>query len=239
MDARKTGLFIAQKRKAINMSQRELADHLHITDKAVSKWERGLSSPDISILIPLAEILNVSLYDLLTGGYYMWIKDFVRRHPDVIARGSIPYSEIIEKLKQEYEAVEISLADVPSMQMHRFNAVNLPINEALQLTEEQLEFRAIKIPIADKSNHYTTKDYIPVVKLDGAGKDYIYLVYEEQVRYHYSNSNRLFLEVAVSRGVPTEDIENETEGYWDYLFCVKCYLAHTYPDLSNLLPDSN
>lgn len=70
MDARKTGSFIAQNRKAINMSQRELADCLHITDKAVSKWERGLSFPDISILIPLAEILNVSLYDLLTGGHY-------------------------------------------------------------------------------------------------------------------------------------------------------------------------
>lgn len=69
MDARKTGTFIAQKRKAINMSQRELADHLHITDKAVSKWERGLSFPDITILIPLAQTLDVSLYDLLTGGY--------------------------------------------------------------------------------------------------------------------------------------------------------------------------
>ena len=69
MDARKTGTFIAQKRKAINMSQRELADHLHITDKAVSKWERGLSFPDITILIPLAQILDVSLYDLLTGVY--------------------------------------------------------------------------------------------------------------------------------------------------------------------------
>lgn len=69
MDARKTGTFIAQKRKAISMSQRELADHLHITDKAVSKWERGLSFPDITILIPLAQTLDVSLYDLLTGGY--------------------------------------------------------------------------------------------------------------------------------------------------------------------------
>lgn len=68
MDAKKTGNFIAEKRKEINMSQRELAQHLHITDKAVSKWERGLSFPDISLLIPLSELLNVSLYDLLTGG---------------------------------------------------------------------------------------------------------------------------------------------------------------------------
>ena len=68
MDAGKTGRFIAQKRKAMNMTQNELAKKLHITDKAVSKWERGLSFPDISILIPLAEILNISLYDLLKGG---------------------------------------------------------------------------------------------------------------------------------------------------------------------------
>lgn len=68
MDAGKTGKFIAKKRKDLNMTQNELAEKLHITDKAVSKWERGLSFPDISILIPLAEILNISLYDLLKGG---------------------------------------------------------------------------------------------------------------------------------------------------------------------------
>lgn len=68
MDARKTGSFIAEKRKERNMSQRELAEHLHITDKAISKWERGVSFPDITILIPLSEVLNVSLYDILTGG---------------------------------------------------------------------------------------------------------------------------------------------------------------------------
>ena len=68
MDALKTGLYIAKKRKEKNMSQRELAEFLHITDKAVSKWERGLSFPDITILIPLSEVLGVSLYDLLIGG---------------------------------------------------------------------------------------------------------------------------------------------------------------------------
>ena len=68
MDAGKTGKFIAKRRKDLNMTQNELAEKLHITDKAVSKWERGLSFPDISVLIPLAEILNISLYDLLNGG---------------------------------------------------------------------------------------------------------------------------------------------------------------------------
>ena len=68
MDAAKIGCYIAKKRKEINMSQRELAEYLHITDKAISKWERGLSFPDITVLIPLSEVLGVSLYDLLTGG---------------------------------------------------------------------------------------------------------------------------------------------------------------------------
>lgn len=163
----------------------------------------------------------------------MWIKDFVRKHPDVIVRGSVPYSEIIERLKEQYDAVEIPLAEIPSMRMHRYNAVNLPSNEALRLTKEQLKFSAIKIPITDKSSLYTTKDYIPVVGIDG--KEFIYLVYEEQLRYHYSNSNRLFLEVAVSRGIPESDIENETEDYLDYLFCVKCLLAQTHPDVTTLI----
>lgn len=68
MDAIKTGCLIAKKRKEKNMSQRELAEYLHITDKAISKWERGRSFPDITILISLSEVLGVSLYDLLTGG---------------------------------------------------------------------------------------------------------------------------------------------------------------------------
>lgn len=68
MDAKRIGDYIAQKRKEAKLSQKDLAELLYITDKAISKWERGLSFPDISLLIPLADILKVSLYDLLTGG---------------------------------------------------------------------------------------------------------------------------------------------------------------------------
>ncbi len=67
MDAKKTGNIISRYRKQKNMTQEELAQKLHITSKAVSKWERGLSFPDISMLIPLSETLDVSLYDLLKG----------------------------------------------------------------------------------------------------------------------------------------------------------------------------
>lgn len=68
MDPKKTGKYISDNRRKQGFSQKELADALNITDKAISKWERGLSFPDISMLIPLSEILHITLYDLLTGG---------------------------------------------------------------------------------------------------------------------------------------------------------------------------
>lgn len=63
----KTGKFICEMRKAQNLTQKELAQKLEVTDKAISKWERGLSCPDISLLIPLAKILGVTTGELLNG----------------------------------------------------------------------------------------------------------------------------------------------------------------------------
>lgn len=59
--------FISSLRKEKQLTQKDLADQLGVTDKAVSKWERGLSCPDISLLAPLANILGVSVSELLTG----------------------------------------------------------------------------------------------------------------------------------------------------------------------------
>ena len=67
MDPLKTGKLISEARKKLNLTQKNLADKLYVSDKAVSKWERGICFPDISVLIPLTEILNISLYDLLKG----------------------------------------------------------------------------------------------------------------------------------------------------------------------------
>ncbi len=67
MNGEKIGAFIARQRKSRNMTQKELAQRLNITDKAVSKWERGLSYPDISLLAPLAELLGVTVSELLDG----------------------------------------------------------------------------------------------------------------------------------------------------------------------------
>ena len=59
--------FVAQLRKEQNLTQKELAERLHVTDKAVSKWETGKGFPDLKLLEPLAQALNVSLVELLQG----------------------------------------------------------------------------------------------------------------------------------------------------------------------------
>ena len=59
------GEFLAAQRKEKGYTQKELAARLFVSDKAVSKWERGLSMPDISLLMPLADILDVTVTELL------------------------------------------------------------------------------------------------------------------------------------------------------------------------------
>ena len=67
MDLVKIGKFIADCRKKKNMTQEQLAAKLYITDRAVSKWERGLSLPDVDKMLDLCNILDINVNELLTG----------------------------------------------------------------------------------------------------------------------------------------------------------------------------
>ena len=67
MDQPKIGKFIAECRKQKNLTQMQLAEKLGITDKAISKWERGIAMPDSSIMLELCDILGISVNELLSG----------------------------------------------------------------------------------------------------------------------------------------------------------------------------
>ena len=67
MDQVKIGKFIAVCRKNLNLTQMQLAEKLGITDRAVSKWERGKAMPDSSIMLDLCDVLRISVNDLLSG----------------------------------------------------------------------------------------------------------------------------------------------------------------------------
>lgn len=67
MDCGKVGALISRLRKERGLTQRELAERLLVSDKAVSKWERGMGCPDVSLLARLADELDVELTALLSG----------------------------------------------------------------------------------------------------------------------------------------------------------------------------
>lgn len=67
MDAKATGGLIARRRKERNWSQGDLAERLHVTDKAVSRWETGRGLPSVDLLEPLAEALGLTVSELLSG----------------------------------------------------------------------------------------------------------------------------------------------------------------------------
>lgn len=65
MDPKQLGPFIAARRKELGMTQAELAQKLYVTDKAVSRWERGVGLPDVNSLQPLSEALELTLVELM------------------------------------------------------------------------------------------------------------------------------------------------------------------------------
>lgn len=67
MDCRKTGRVIQTLRKEKNMTQKQLAETINVSDKAVSKWERGMGCPDVTLLIKLSEILEADIESILSG----------------------------------------------------------------------------------------------------------------------------------------------------------------------------
>ena len=81
MEHKKTfGMFILQRRRELGMTQKEFASLLFVTESAVSKWERGLSYPDITLLQSICSILEVSEHELLSGS-----EDTQQRNSDRLA----------------------------------------------------------------------------------------------------------------------------------------------------------
>ena len=67
MDLNKISNFIKEKRKELGITQEELANKLFVTEKAISRWETGRGTPDISLLLPLSKELKVDVSELLNG----------------------------------------------------------------------------------------------------------------------------------------------------------------------------
>lgn len=110
MDAIKFGSFVARVRKDKNMTQAELASKIKVTDKAVSRWERGLGFPDINTLEPLAEALGVSVLELIKSEK-IETEDIQCEDATLILKDTIQEASSQRLLnKKQYQMIAIGIA---------------------------------------------------------------------------------------------------------------------------------
>lgn len=95
MDHQKTGSLIAERRNELGLTQKELARQLNISDRTVSKWERGAGFPDISLLEPLADALGLTLLELFRGE--------CTPEPELQPEIEQTTRETVQKLKPEFK----------------------------------------------------------------------------------------------------------------------------------------
>lgn len=109
MDKERTGQLITELRKEKGLTQKQLADALNVTDKAVSKWERGLSFPDISMLEPISDVLGISIMELLAGERQEESDMISREEAQKIVSASVELSDEEIRHKKERSRLIITI----------------------------------------------------------------------------------------------------------------------------------
>lgn len=108
MDNIKFGKFIRESRREKGLTQKQLAEMLHVSDKAVSKWENGVGFPDIKLLEPLADCLDVSILELMQSEKLPQ-KQIGKEEAEQIVSDTISRSEQLEKRRVQMWRVKILL----------------------------------------------------------------------------------------------------------------------------------
>ena len=108
IDKKQFGCFLSELRKEQGLTQKELAERLFVSDKAVSKWETGGSIPDVALLIPLAKLLNVTVTELLECRRYAASETIVPEQADALM------STVIQLTDEERNMAEKSRKKIQS-----------------------------------------------------------------------------------------------------------------------------
>lgn len=172
MNQEKIGKFIALLRKEKNMTQNDLAKKLKITDRAISKWENGRGMPDLSLLMPLCETLNISINELLSGER-LNKKEYQNKLEENIIN-TIDYSN--KKIKKEKRTFKICLSiilifiilliimyriDINRMKNNKqvlFSTWGYDYTPSIDLKEEKIELAIMNYLIKEKDNKEKQND---------------------------------------------------------------------------------
>lgn len=168
MDLKKIGAYIANKRKFLGMTQRQLADKLGMSDKSVSKWERGVCLPDVSIYMELCEILGISINEFLAGEDISE-EDFARRSEDNLLRVT-KYGKRIQKHQKEIIAfltaiLMIAVIALSAVGLHNLLKPQNVIGPANLGAAEQKMVYLLSDINKDSVFHYSMKDDFKRLKI--------------------------------------------------------------------------
>lgn len=188
MDLIKTGNIISEARKKKGLTQKDLATKLHVSDKAISKWERGLGYPDISLLIPLTSILDITLYEILSGE---------KEEVEETLKKTITYSNNeIKRKKKEHRKKSFIITSIILLLFFTFgykvfnlifyNTNVIDKEEYLELIEgfQVKDVEEINLKRLDDSLYITYKD----IKIKNIFEGYDYK--EEEMYSYYLNKDK-------------------------------------------------
>lgn len=160
MDTKATGALIAARRKQMTLSQAELAERLHVTDKAVSRWETGRGMPGLDSLEPLAEILGLSISELLSG------KELTTQELPKTAGG-----QIMESMKREKQWKWLARLALAAVTLLAVWGISVSVQAQRERTERDAHY-ASSVHIEDtEALAQGTADYFrnwsPAPRFDG------------------------------------------------------------------------
>lgn len=155
VDLEETGKFISKCRRDKGFTQKELGERLHVTDRAVSKWETGQSFPDIALLPKLAVFFNISIDELMDFQPEMTQDEIRRFHRQTASEFTCrPFSEVIEKCRrtaQAYYSCFPLLFQIGSLMINHCSLAGSSEESAQILEEAAALFRRVRIESRDAS----------------------------------------------------------------------------------------
>ena len=144
MDLIKIGKYIARKRKDIGLTQQQLAEKLNMSDKSVSKWERGVCMPDVSVYLEICEILGISINEFLAGEDIRQ-EDIIRKSEDNLIQVTTDGRNRQTRLKRVIAVLLIvALVAVAAMGMILYRA-HQPENYIAPVARDSAEMRTAEL----------------------------------------------------------------------------------------------
>lgn len=144
MDLIKIGTYIAGKRKALGMTQKQLAEQLGMSDKSVSKWERGICLPDVALYAELCQILGISINEFFAG------EDIAKE--DLVQKSEENIIGVAKESKQKQKrlrsmlcfvlAVSVLVLSAVGIILYRFNG---PQNVIAPVDQESVEMKTVEL----------------------------------------------------------------------------------------------